>query len=722
MPTIGQLPSLSAVDPADEIPLSHGGMTQSISVGTLLSGVQPAILAPTGTLLGRESLGLGGPESISVGVGLGLQSCVLAATGADHASFPSQTVLEPSDQAVLSSGGSPMLLELSLLRGLFSAGSNIAISSAGTISATGSATSSGVSGASYSIADLPVVTTISTGDLVGISQSGSADSITYQNFLNGLTINDAQPAAAASNSDTTWVAQASDTMVCQTFGAIWAWIVSNQPSYKYPVVEITTSTTLDGTVHNGRILVCSQPITLTPVFANMGSGFACNVINLSGANVTFGAGIVSSSGTSVLPSGLSCMMQGVSYSGGSVIYASVSGGVTQSIETIPGAVTGVVITGVSSDGASLAWVAPASGGSVTSYNVQYQASGATAWSTANSAVIGTSYNISNLQASTTYDFVIFAANSAGSGPSSSVVTGATAAAAGVLPGQITGFTVNAPTSTTLSLAWSAPGVGTTPISYTISYRPTGTTAWTTYASGLSGTATIVTSLSASTSYYFEVFANNSAGSGPSSSVVTGATAAAVGVVPGQVTGLIAGAPTDTTLSLTWSAPSVGTTPISYTISYRPTGTTAWTTYASGLSSTATSVTGLSASTSYDFEVFATNALGNGMPSSVVSQSTAAAGISVTAITWNAPPSGSYTHGSGQIGVNAKITPSNAPVQFGFWTSPTTPPANWTQASYVNTDLWGAYVNNPATPGTWYAWVEGTNGSLPTVYPTPFTVT
>src|SRR5271166_2316362 len=40
---------------------------------------------------------------------------------------------------------------------------------------------------------------------------------------------------------------------------------------------------------------------------------------------------------------------------------------------------------------------------------------------------------------------------------------------------------------------------------------------------------------------------------------------------------------------------------------------------------------------------------------------------------------------------------------------------------VNTDLWGAYVNTPAAPGTWYAWIEGTNGSLPTAYPSSFTV-
>jgi hypothetical protein len=41
---------------------------------------------------------------------------------------------------------------------------------------------------------------------------------------------------------------------------------------------------------------------------------------------------------------------------------------------------------------------------------------------------------------------------------------------------------------------------------------------------------------------------------------------------------------------------------------------------------------------------------------------------------------------------------------------------------VNTNLWGAYVNTPSSTGTYYAWVEGTDGSLPTVYPTGFTVT
>ena len=120
-------------------------------------------------------------------------------------------------------------LDLTLLRGSFVAGNNVMINSGGTISAAIDNTNAGQAQNNCSIGSLPVVTGIAAGDLVRISQGGTADAITYQNFLNGLTIDEAQPAAAASDSDTTWVAQGSNTMVCQTFSAIWAWIASHQP-------------------------------------------------------------------------------------------------------------------------------------------------------------------------------------------------------------------------------------------------------------------------------------------------------------------------------------------------------------------------------------------------------------------------------------------------------------------------------------------------------------
>ena len=43
-------------------------------------------------------------------------------------------------------------------------------------------------------------------------------------------------------------------------------------------------------------------------------------------------------------------------------------------------------------------------------------------------------------------------------------------------------------------------------------------------------------------------------------------------------------------------------------------------------------------------------------------------------------------------------------------------------AHVNSDFWGVYAPTPASAGTWYAWVAGPDGSMPTVYPTPFTVT
>jgi hypothetical protein len=83
-------------------------------------------------------------------------------------------------------------------------------------------------------------------------------------------------------------------MAAQSFAAVWAWIQTKLPTYRRPVVEIAVNTTLDGSVHNGAILVCSQPITLTPAFVNMGSGFTCLVVHVSGGSVTFGVGITMS--------------------------------------------------------------------------------------------------------------------------------------------------------------------------------------------------------------------------------------------------------------------------------------------------------------------------------------------------------------------------------------------------------------------------------------------
>jgi hypothetical protein len=320
MPTISQLPAVSQVTAADQLPISQGGAACSVSVGTLLAGTQPAILTATGTLLGRTSLGPGGPDPVEVGTGLLLETDILVATGADHATFPEQGTLTVSDQAVLSSEGNPKLLQLSLLRGLFSPGSNIAIDQYGTISATLTGRTS-VGASEYSITNLPAVTTISPGDLVGISQTGSDHTITYASLINGQTIDQAQTATAVSATDTLLMAQGGNVMLRQTLAAVWVWLSSQLPSYQLPTLELTTDTTLSMAVHNGRLLICSQPITIVPATADMGTGFSCDVINVSTGNVALGSGITTSSGISTLAPSHAAFVTCSTYSGGTLVYA-----------------------------------------------------------------------------------------------------------------------------------------------------------------------------------------------------------------------------------------------------------------------------------------------------------------------------------------------------------------------------------------------------------------
>ncbi len=713
MPTISQLPAATQVGAADQLPISQGGSACSVSVGTLLAGTQPAILAATGTLLGRTSLGPGGPDPVAVGIGLVLNSDTLVATGADHATFPVEGTLTLSDEAVLSSDGNPRLLQLSLLRGLFSPGSNISIDQYGTISATlAGGTSASTPG--YSITSLPTVTTISSGDLVGISQSGSDHTINYANFIDGQTIDQAQAAAAASDTDTFLVAQGENVMLCQTLAAVWVWLSSQLPSYQLPTLELTTDTTLSAAVHNGRVLICSQPITVTPASTNMGSGFTCSLINVSAGDIALGSGITTSSGNSILAPSQAATLTCVTYSGGTLVYAWTSA--SASSLGAPGQVSGLAVSSETASTVILVWTATSP--APTSYAVQYRISGTEGWSIAPSVTTPGS-TVTGLLSATSYDFVASAVNGAGVGTPSAVVTTTTSTALSP-PGQVTGLTTSNTTASGMSLAWSPPGSGGTVSSYTVQYRVSGTTSWSTGTSGLTSTSFAVTGLSSATSYDFIVSAANSAGVGTASAIVTATTSAALGP-PGQVTGLTTSNATTSGMSLVWSPPGSGGAVSSYTVQYRVSGTTPWSTGTSGLTSMSFTVTGLLSATSYDFEILAVNAAGTGPASSVATASTVA-GNSVTSITWNVPPLGSHAASNGAIGINADVTPSSAPVQFGFSTSPTVPPTSWTVGTYVNTNLWGAYVNTPSEPGTWYGWVEGTDGSAPTVYPIGFSVT
>ena len=115
--------------------------------------------------------------------------------------------------------------------------------------------------------------------------------------------------------------------------------------------------------------------------------------------------------------------------------------------------------------------------------------------------------------------------------------------------------------------------------------------------------------------------------------------------PGVVTN-VAGTTGVGEISVTWSAPisNGGSALTDYTVQYSSNSGGTWTTFADGVSTaTSTTVTGLSAGTSYTFRVLAKNAIGDG-PYSAASAAVSAA------TTPDAPTTVVATQGVGQMGV------------------------------------------------------------------------
>ena len=79
MPNLEQLPEATAANPTDLIMLAQSGTSSSVTVETLLTGLQPQLTLAQSTLLGRVSVTPGAPEPVAIGPGVKLTEGVLAA-------------------------------------------------------------------------------------------------------------------------------------------------------------------------------------------------------------------------------------------------------------------------------------------------------------------------------------------------------------------------------------------------------------------------------------------------------------------------------------------------------------------------------------------------------------------------------------------------------------------------------------------------------------------
>jgi hypothetical protein len=106
MPTIDELAPATAASDTDELVASQSGVARKLTRAQVVSGLQPALSVPSGTLLGRQSSGTGAPETLTIGGNLVLNGGTLsAATEYVVNALPLGTVPAAGNLVAMGQGG-----------------------------------------------------------------------------------------------------------------------------------------------------------------------------------------------------------------------------------------------------------------------------------------------------------------------------------------------------------------------------------------------------------------------------------------------------------------------------------------------------------------------------------------------------------------------------------------------------------------------------------------
>ena len=287
------------------------------------------------------------------------------------------------------------------------------------------------------------------------------------------------------------------------------------------------------------------------------------------------------------------------------------------------------------------WTAPADNGSaITSYDVQYSTDGST-WSSANVTITLSTRTavITGLANDTAYQVRVRATNAR--------ATGAWSPSATDKPGRPPAPSAPSLTagSRQLTVAWTAPTAnGLSITDYDVQYRKSSATDWSEWAhTGTAVTATI-TGLDGAATYEVRVRAESSAGDGPWSATTSLSTNAGLPDAPATPTLLLSSGQ----ITVQWTAPYNGGSALTgFKAQYKESSASTWTphTFSSTGSTTQTAIGRLTNGTSYDFQVRATNAQGDG-PWTTKASGTAGGPAQVTAtvargngqltVSWTAP--------------------------------------------------------------------------------------
>ncbi len=260
---------------------------------------------------------------------------------------------------------------------------------------------------------------------------------------------------------------------------------------------------------------------------------------------------------------------------------------TTSAAPVCNAPTGLASSSITTSGATVSWTAVSG---AISYDVDYKLTSSGTWTNAATATTSTSVAISGLAASTVYDWRVRTNCSFGS-------SGYTAAqfttAAVPVCNAPTGLASSSITTSGATVSWTAVSGA---INYDVDYKLTSSGTWTNAATATTSTSVAISGLSSSTVYDWRVRTNCSFGSsGYTAAQFTTATVITCNVPSGLSSSSI----TTSGATVSWTAVSGA---ISYDVDYKLTSSGTWTNAATATASTSVAISGLAASSTYDWRV------------------------------------------------------------------------------------------------------------------------
>jgi len=152
--------------------------------------------------------------------------------------------------------------------------------------------------------------------------------------------------------------------------------------------------------------------------------------------------------------------------------------VTPTTLVTPNGVTGLTSGTPTTTTIPLTWTAPSVGTLPISYNIMQSPHGANSFSLVGNSSVA-NFTVTGLTPATQYDFEIVPTNQVGTGPASAIATATTASAATV-PGTPAAISAGSPTSSSVTVTWAQPASGGVVQGYQVLFKLTTASSYTNF--------------------------------------------------------------------------------------------------------------------------------------------------------------------------------------------------------------------------------------------------